>query len=202
MMKKLMTYLFVIIFALSITGFMQPGYAQKSKQAIKELLQKRYRQIKDILGPEGTEYSQKQRQKLKDVINDVIDYRAMSKYALQDTWDNISSQQQNEFVHLFSTIVRDHSLQNLDIYRAKVSYLNISLNDDSALVKTLATRKDIRKKVNYKLYYKEEKEKWVVTDFSINDVSTADSYRRQFQNIIRKNGFEKLMDILRKRAKQ
>jgi phospholipid transport system substrate-binding protein len=201
-MKKLTTYLLIIIFALGITAFVQPGYAQKSKQAIKKLLQKRDRQIKDILGPKGTKYTHEQRQKLKDVINDVIDYRAMSKYALQDTWGDISAQQRDEFVDLFSTIVRDHSMQNLDIYRAKVSYLNITLSDDSAVVKTLATHKDVRKRVNYSLYYKEKKKKWVVTDFSINDVSTANSYRRQFQNIIRKNGFKKLMDILRKRAKK
>jgi phospholipid transport system substrate-binding protein len=201
-MRKLATYLLVIVFALGVTGFVQPGYAQKSKQAVKKLLQKRDQQIKDILGPEGTKYTHKQRQKLKNVINDVIDYRAMSKYALGDTWDEITAQKRKEFVDLFSTIVRDHSLQNLDIYRARVAYLNISLNDDSAVVKTLATRKDVRKRVNYKLHYKENKHKWVVTDFSINDVSTADSYHRQFQSIIRKNGFKKLMDTLRKRAKQ
>jgi phospholipid transport system substrate-binding protein len=64
----------------------------------------------------------------------------------------------------------------------------------------MAQRKNVRTPVIYKLYYEQENGEWVVIDFSIDDVSTADSYQRQFQNIIRKDGFDKLMNNLRKRA--
>jgi len=200
MISKIIRLLTVTLFIMGIAGAIQPGYAQKSKEAVKQLLENRNQQIKKILGPKGTKYSKKQREELKNVINGIIDYRAMAKYALQDTWNKITPQKRDEFVKLFSQIIRDHSLNQLDIYRANITYRSISINGDSATVKTLATRKDIRKNVVYKLFYKQNKAKWVVTDFLINDVSTAGSYRRQFQNIIEKNGFNKLMDILRKRA--
>jgi phospholipid transport system substrate-binding protein len=200
MMKKLLLSLIIPFLLIAFSGFTRVSHAQRNKNAIKQLLQKRDRQIKAIVGPKGSKYSAEQRQKLKKVINDVIDYRAMAKYALQNTWNNISSQKQKEFVHLFSTIIRDHSLSQLDIYRAHIRYLSISVHGDDALVKTLATLKDVRKRVDYKLHYKPDKKKWVVTDFLINDVSTANSYRRQFQDIIRKKGFNHLMESLRKRA--
>lgn len=200
-MKKLASYFLIAVLAVSISGMAESVYAQKSESDIKQLLEERDQEIKAILGPEGTEYTQQQRQKLKDVINGVIDYSAMAQYALQDTYDEITPEQREEFVDLFSTIIRDHSLNQLDIYRADVQYRSIEINGDEAVVTTLATRKDIRKEVVYELFYEEDGE-WVVTDFIIEDVSTADSYRRQFQNIIQKKGFESLMNTLRKRAAQ
>jgi phospholipid transport system substrate-binding protein len=199
-MKKIIHYLAATLFVLTIGGLTQISYAQKTQQAVKNLLKQRNQQIKKIVGPTGITYTQAQRRKLKKVINDVIDYQAMAKYALDDTWNKISPQQRKEFVNLFSTIVSDHSIQNLDIYRARIRFLDIAVSGDSASVKTLATEKDIRKRVDYQLHFKSPEDQWVVTDFSINDVSTAKSYRRQFQEIIQKDGFSKLMSTLRKRA--
>lgn len=199
-MKKLATIFLSAILVFGISGIAESLYAQKGEAAVKELLQERDQEIKAILGPEGTEYTQQQRQKLKDVINGVIDYSAMAQYALQETYNEITPEQREEFVDLFSTIIRDHSLNQLDIYRADVQYRGIEIDGNEAVVTTLATRKDIRKEVVYDLKFNEEKGEWVVTDFIIEDVSTADSYRRQFQNIIRKKGFESLMNTLRKRA--
>lgn len=201
-MKKLASYFLIAVLAVGMSGLTQTIFAQKSESDIKQLLEERDEEIKAILGPEGTEYTQQQRQKLKDVINGVIDYSAMAQYALQDTYNEITPEQRKEFVDLFSTIIRDHSLNQLDIYRADVQYRSIEINGNEAVVTTLATRKDIRKEVVYELVYKEENGEWVVTDFIIEDVSTADSYRRQFQNIIQKKGFESLMNTLRKRAAQ
>jgi phospholipid transport system substrate-binding protein len=199
-MKKLTSILLSAILVFGISGVVNTMNAQQSPEAIKELLQQRDRQIKDLLGPEGTEYTKENRQELKDIINGVIDYGAMAKYALQDTYNEISADEQKEFVDLFSTIIRDHSLNQLDIYRSDVTYRNIELDGNEAIANTMAQRKNVRTPVIYKLYYEQENGEWVVIDFSIDDVSTADSYQRQFQNIIRKDGFDKLMNNLRKRA--
>ena len=47
-----------------------------------------------------------------------------------------------------------------------------------------------------------QKNGWMITDMSIDNVSTADSYNRQFQGIIRKRGFDALLTSLRKRAER
>lgn len=202
MMKKLINYLFLGIFITSVAGTANIAYGQKSEQAIKELLQERDQEIKTLLGPEGTEYTQQQRAELKNIINGVIDYSAMAEYALQETYDEITPEEQEEFVDLFSTIIRDQSLNKLDIYRAEVTYRDIEINGNEATVNTLATRKNVRTPVVYELRYNPDAAEWVVIDFSIDDVSTADSYRRQFQNIIRDKGFDSLMETLRKRARR
>lgn len=169
-----------------------------SKQDVRYLMDGRDAEIKQLVGPEGTQLSDVQRDQLRDIINDIIDYKAMAKIALQDTYNAISEEQRVEFVHLFSTIIRDQSLNNLDIYRAEVTYDDILINGNSAKVKTMATLKDVRTPVSYNV--EKRGNEWFITDMAIDNVSTAESYRRSFQNMIRRRGFDALLDNLRNRA--
>lgn len=177
-----------------------PGSAQQDSSTVRQLLEERDDEIKDLIGPKGTEYTQERRDQLMDIINGIIDYREMAQYALQGTYDTLSAEKREEFVDLFSTIIRDQSLNNLDIYRADVSYEEINVENDSATVRTVAQLEKVRTPVIYQMKYKDEQ--WVVTDMIIDDVSTAGSYRKQFQRIISKKGFDSLMDTLRKRAER
>lgn len=173
-------------------------FAQNGEQEIRQMLEDRDEEIKELLGPKGTSYTQEQRDELKEIINGVIDFRSMASYALDDTFNEISSEQREEFVSLFSTIVRDQSLNRLDIYRAEVTYEDITVDGDKARVQTIAQLENVRTPVNYDM--ERQNGQWMITDMEIDDVSTARSYHRQFQNIIRQRGFDALMSSLERRA--
>ncbi|NGP76794.1 ABC transporter substrate-binding protein [Balneolaceae bacterium YR4-1] len=193
--RNLFLLISLIIFSLSAIN--SSAAAQRDSTTVRELLEQRDQEIKDLVGPKGTEYTQERREKLKDIINGIIDYEAMASFALQETYDTLTTDQREEFVDLFATIIRDQSLNKLDIYRADVRYDAIKVNDDTAEVTTMVTLDDVRTPVIYDMKYDDQ---WVVTDMVIDDVSTAGSYRRQFQNIIRKKGYQSLLETLRKRA--
>ncbi len=188
--------LFILMFV--VAGMATTTFAQTDAAGIQSLLEERDEEIKEILGPEGSEYTEEQRETLKTIINGIIDFEAMSKTALDDTYGEISEEKRKEFVDLFSTIIRDNSLTKLDIYRAEVSYNEIEIEGEQALVQTMAELDEVRTPVDYKMQWKEGE--WVITDMSIDDVYTAESYKRQFQRIIARRGFDALMDSLRKRA--
>lgn len=194
-MKKII-FLFVVLF---ISTSMSVA-AQRDSTAIRNLLEQRDNEIKELLGPKGTEYTPEKRQKLKDIINGVIDYSSMAQHALKETYDTLTTEERKEFIDYFSTIIRDQSLNKLDIYHADVRYNKINVNGDSAEVNTIAILEEVRTPVIYDMYYQEENQQWVITDMTIDDVSTADSYQRQFQNIIRKRGYDYLLKTLKKRA--
>lgn len=187
----------VFLFTMFLSGALMAQNSTQS-ESIRELLQQRDDQIKELMGPEGTEYSDSQRAELKDIINSIIDFRAMAREALAETYDTLSEDKRDEFVDLFSTIVRDQSLNKLDIYRAKVTYNAIEAKDGKARVETLAELENVRTPVNYEMEL--DNGEWVIVDMEIDDVSTASSYNRQFQRIIKKRGFDTLMKSLRKRA--
>lgn len=194
-MRRFIT-LFVLMFVFA--GMATTASAQTEVAGIQSLLEERDEEIKEILGPEGSEYTEEQRETLKSIINGIIDFEAMSKTALDDTYNEISEEDRKEFVDLFSTIIRDNSLTKLDIYRAEVSYNEINIEGEEALVQTMAELDEVRTPVDYRMEWKNGE--WVITDMSIDDVYTAESYRRQFQRIIARRGFDALMDSLRKRA--
>lgn len=200
-MNRFRYFSYTLLIVFFSTLFIAPqAVAQQDAESIQQLLEERDAEIKELMGPKGTEYNQDQRDKLKDIINNIIDYRAMAQHALQDTYDTLSEEEQEEFVNLFSTIIRDQSLNKLDIYRAKVKYEDITVDGNSAEVETLAQLEDVRTPVGYTMEYENDEDHWVVTDMIIDDVSTAESYRRQFQKIIRQKGYDSLIETLRKRA--
>lgn len=192
MFKTIYTLLIIVLVVIPSV------FAQTEADSIQAMLEERDQEIKELLGPKGTDYSQEQRDRLKDIINDVINYRSMAQHALGDTYNEISEEEREEFVSLFSTIIRDNSLNRLDIYRAEVTYNNIDVNSDSAFVATTAQLEDVRTSVDYNLERFDNT--WMITDMTIDQVSTADSYNRQFQSIIRQRGFDALMESLRRRA--
>ncbi len=188
----------IITLILSIFLFLNTGLAQNGADEIRAMLDERDEEIKELLGPRGSEYTQEQRDRLKDIINDVIDFRTMSEIALGDTFNEISEEDREEFISLFSTIIRDNSLNRLDIYRAEVTYNDITVENGNAEVKTMAQMDNVRTSVDYDMEL--QNGVWQITDMSIDDVSTAESYRRQFQSIIRQRGFDALLESLRRRA--
>ena len=127
------------------------GLAQSPQAAVdvRELMESRDLQIKQLLGAEGSDYSSNQRDELKDIVNGIIDFTEMAKTALEITYDTISVEERTEFVQLFSSIIRDQSLANLDIYRASVSYERIDVTADSMYIETLAEWDNIRTPVHY-----------------------------------------------------
>ncbi|MAL16111.1 MAG: hypothetical protein CL670_11975 [Balneola sp.] len=185
----------VILLALLVST---TAFAQQTPEEIRTMLEQRDDQIKQLVGPEGTDYTDEQRAKLKEIINGVINFEAMAKEALDTTFDTISTEKRTEFVDLFGTIVRDQSLNKLDIYRATVTYQDIQVNGSQARVETLAQLENIRTPVNYEMEF--QNGEWVIVDMEIDDVSTASSYNRQFQRIINQRGFDPLLESLRKRA--
>ena len=196
-MRNYRYILFLWVFLFPNLVIAQPSQAAED---VRELMESRDFQIKQLLGAEGSEYSSNQRDELKDIVNGIIDFTEMAKTALEVTYDTISVEDRTEFVQLFSSIIRDQSLANLDIYRASVSYERIDGTTDSMYIETLAEWDNIRTPVHYIM--SKNSSEWRIEDMSIDDVFTAESYNSQFQRIIRSRGFDYLMSTLRKRAER
>lgn len=197
---KRISVLIIVIFGFMTPVFGSITHAQDKADSVQilQLLKQRDQQIKSLLGPKGTHYTKQQKDKLKDIINGIVDYNALAAVALQKTYDTLSTAGRKQFVNVFSDVVRNQSLNDLDIYRAHVDYKNINVKSGVAKVKTIATLDKTRTPVNYQMT--KENGQWFITDIILDDVSTAESYKRSFQNIIRKKGYNFLLQTLKKKA--
>ena len=183
----------------------QTASSAERERQIRQLLKERDRQIKDILGTQNA-FTQAQREELMTLINGLIDFRTMGRTALGPHWDDLSYSQQEEFIKVFSQVVKEQSLSDLAPYRAPVSYEEIRVSGDSAYVRTVATQQGERIPVEYDLVYrsgeKENSGEWRAKDIIVDEVSTVGGYKRSFRSIIRRHGYQALMKSLRNRLKK
>ena len=193
MVNRLLSILFILI---AVAGFISEAPAQDKEKEVRQTLEQRDQEIKKLLGTKTT-FTSEQREQLKTVINDGINFEAMGRIALGEFWAKLTAAQRKEFVDVFSEIVRNQSLSNLDVYRAKVTYKDVTVKGNAATVLTTTVYKNVPTEVSYVLGFTGGK--WRVEDIVLDDVSTAEGYARSFQTVIRKKGFDSLMTSLRKK---
>ncbi len=186
----------VLLTLLMVLGSLQLAHAQQSEANILAVMEERQDNIKMHL-PSSGEASEDQKSQLRLAVNDMFDFGAMGRAALGRHWADLNQDQQVNFVQVFSDIVRHQSLADLDVYRAAVTYDDIAVTGESARVTTTTTYKDVPTKVEYLLVYSQEK--WLATDVILDGVGTVEGYSRSFQSVIRKRGFDSLMNSLNKR---
>jgi phospholipid transport system substrate-binding protein len=176
-----------------------PVQAQPA-QEIEQLLRERDREIKAILGPDG-QPSAAQRERLRAVVNDAIDFEAMARTALGPFWGELSAQQRAAFTERFGAVVRAQSLADLDLYRARVSYDGVDVRGSDATARTIAQINDTRARVDYTLH--RVGGEWKVTDIIVDGTGTAEGYARSFQRVLRRDGlqagYDRLMESLERR---
>ncbi len=186
----------LLLTTLLLLGVATQARAQNRPADVRQVLEQRDRQIKALLGNKKT-FTDQQREQLKDLINDNIDFEAMGRHALGPHWNGLTQAQRTDFVAVFGEIVRNQSLSDLEVYRARVTYDKVDVKGDSAFVRTTTVYKDVPTKVDYVLGLSGNQ--WRVEDIVLDDVSTAGGYARSFQTVVRKRGFDALMTSLRKK---
>jgi len=192
--------LLAAVLALGLTAPSSRAQSQEStQQEIRTMLEQRDRQIKSILSG-SSDYSQEQRTRLKELINGVIDFRSMAETALGPHWDTLGTDRRDRFVEVFRDVVRAQSMSDLDVYNSRVTFDQISVQDDSARVRTTTEYQGTRTPVVYDLLRREGE--WKAEDIILDGVSTAEGYARSFQSVMRKRGFDALMTALERKRKQ
>lgn len=195
-------YTFIVLLTLLFSSVLVDAtFARQATedQAIRSMLEQREAEIKTILG-DDQELSDAQMEALRAAVNGMFDFGSMGREALGRHWDEVSAEQQQAFVDVFAEIVRYQSLADVDIYRAQVSYEDITVTGDEAHVVTTTVYRDVPTVVEYTL--RRSGEDWLATDVILDEVSTVEGYSRSFQSYVRKKGFDALMENLNNRLER
>lgn len=187
-----------MVIGLTLHGPSAVAHAQSTtpEDEIRDMLEERDQQIKRILS--GTnDYSPEQREELKTLINGMVDFRAMAQTALGPFWTKRTEAEKDSFVVVFRDIVRSQSLSDLDVYNSPVTIETVDVAGDSAFVRTLTTYEGTKVPVDYVLQRADRT--WRAEDIIVDEVSTAEGYARSFQTVVRRRGFDALMQSLERK---
>jgi len=129
---------------------------------------------------------------LRQVIYPKFDFAEMAKRSLGSHWQKRSADEQREFVKLFTELIENAYLENLEAYEGeKVAIMGEKLDKEFAEVNSkVATKKGEEIAINYKLH--QAGSDWKIYDVVIENISLVNNYRSQFNRVIAQSSFEDL----------
>jgi phospholipid transport system substrate-binding protein len=144
------------------------------------------------------------RHAVRELVNDVIEFRAATALALGPVWNSRPPEDQDDFVGLFAGVLEKGFvaaiLTNASVSGGvRIRFLGETIVDDSASVSTtLLSRTGNQLPVDYRLVRRGER--WKVQDIIIDGVSLIANYRAQFNRILRDYSYAELIARMRGEA--
>ena len=138
-------------------------------------------------------------------MSEVLDYKAFAARTLKGRWKKLNSAQKKRFTkHFKELLLRTYSKRFKPQTTFEVAYRGDThwLGEDKALgeVHTTVTGKRAAADVSY-LFARDGRTKaWRIVDITIDEVSMAQNWRRQFLRVMDKEGFASLVNRIRSKA--
>ncbi len=141
------------------------------------------------------------RARLRQIIYPSFDFAEMARRSLGPAWQRINSQEQEEFIGLFTQLLEESYVSNIESYNGeKILYGREIVDGNFAEVDTkIVSNKGEEFAVNYKL--QELNGDWKAYDIIVENVSIVNNYRSQFGRILTKRSFPELLDTIREKVK-
>ena len=140
---------------------------------------------------------------IRNIINEVFDYKELSRRTLGREWRKFKPAQQTEFVDLFSRLLENVYADRILAYtHEKIEYgKETELKKGRVEVESYIITMDNKK---VPLFYRmtDKSGQWRVYDVVIEGVSMIKNYRGQFRQILSKKKPEDLLQTLRKKVEE
>ena len=174
---------------------------------IKETVEK----LKKIVSDPDLKGSAKKQERyglIRDLLIERIDFKEMAMSSLGRNWRKITEAQQTKYIEVFSNFLEAfyrerlfNSIEFLESSEVGVKYLKEIVEGDfaSISIKISTTRGDDFS-IIFKLHLVSGV--WKAYDVVIENVSTIANWRAQFDRVILKKSFEKLLEDLEERTKE
>jgi phospholipid transport system substrate-binding protein len=150
----------------------------------------------------GESNKDERRQKVKEVIYQRFDLTEMARRSLGSEWRRRSPEEQKEFVQLFTDLLEETYLGQIEAYRGeKVQYLKEREDDNYAQVETrIVDNKGQEFSFDYRLHkVKGDWGDWKVYDVIIEDISLVNNYRSQFNRVLARSSFGELLKTMKEK---
>ena len=144
------------------------------------------------------------RQLIRKELDQRVDWSMVARSSLGRHWAKRTPAEKTEFVSLFSRLLDEIFIDKFETNQGeldKVEYLGEKLIDEYASVKAQVTTKD---QIVHPIEYRVQKsgKDWRIYDVLLEGVSLVKNYRDQFDEILAKSSYEKLVADLRAKIPQ
>lgn len=169
-------------------------------ETAREFVEARYRDLQALV--ERIPQKEPLQAEIRKVMDTFVDYEELSRRTLGSHWDSLKPRERKDFQQEFRKMVQRSYVKRFDPGKAfTIEYGEMVPAEDGSVVVTSTIRAGRSEaRVDYALQRK--KGTWWAFDVVIDEVSMVRNYRKQFHDILQKEGFGGLMDRLRKKNAQ
>ena len=133
-------------------------------------------------------------------VQEFLNIQSMSRRTLGSYWDGATEEQRQRFSELFVKVLEGTYLSRVGDYSGgTVNYLKQRVKGDKAIVGTLIISDELEIPVQYKMIYRDNR--WQVFDIVIEGVSLVRNYRSSYGEIIRREGYEGLLQLMEEKIR-
>ena len=191
-----------IVFLGLLTGAAGAGEPlDKIRETVEEVL--------SVLGDETLQAPKRRelrRGKLRQAVQQRFGLEEMARRALGRHWRDLSADQRQEFVALFSDLLERSYVGKIEGTGAgsQVAYPKETIDDEgfASVLTVITNRLGSQVEVEYRLLRRDGTTPWEVYEIVIEGVSLINNYRTQFNNIIHRTSYDGLVKQLRLKQEQ
>ena len=189
----------MILFICCVSSFAAYAAANAPKEAIKSTVDAVLDVLrdKDLSLPDN---KQERRARISALIKDRFDFKEMAKRSLARHWKERTPEEAQEFIAVFSDLLIASYIGKIEDYTdEKVTYDKdvIKGKGKYGVVSTTIIANDIDIPIDYKVILREGK--WWVYDVVAEGVSFISTYRGQYNRVIVKESYAKLIQKMKKK---
>lgn len=137
---------------------------------------------------------------LREIVYPLFDFETMARRSLGLHWRQLSLEDRQEFVTLFTDLLEVSYADKIDLYKGgKVVFTREMMDKDYAQVDSkVINRNGNELAVNYKLLRRDGS--WKIYDVVVENISLINNYRSQFNRIITRSSYAELVKRMRQKA--
>jgi phospholipid transport system substrate-binding protein len=166
-----------------------------------EVIQTHVNKVLEVLR-NPTEGKAAKEKEIWSIIDEIFDYRELSKRALANYWKVFTPEQQEEFTHLFKKLLGNYYIGRIMAYKdEKVVFgREIKLSEDQVEIRSEVIGQTGPTPISYRMTL--QNGQWKVYDMVIEGVSLVMNYRSQFREILSNKSPEDLLKMLREKVRK
>ena len=158
-----------------------------------------------VLADETLQPSER-RERLRQAVYQRFGFEEMARRALGRYWRDLSADQRQEFVGLFSDLLERSYVGRIEDTGtgSEVAYPRETIDEEgyASVLTVITTRLGSQIEVEYRLLQQDGDTAWEVYDVVIEGVSLINNYRTQFNNVIHRTSYDGLVKQLRLKQEQ
>ena len=167
-----------------------------------DALNARYEQVRAIVAQEKGRLSEHQiDDKLKQIIAPMFDFEELSRRSLGAYWKKGTPSQQKEFVERFSDLLARTYMRRITrgVELIEVRSVKEKIDGDKATVVAVVMADGTPVSTEARLLRKPDG--WKIYDVAVEGIGLVNNYRNEFPGIVRKEGFQGLIERLKNKQK-